>query len=68
MKIKYQSWLDTDDNSCTFAESTRFVKGNCVFDLLSEKASMQYEIEAESWDDAMKEHYSRQGWGEYKKF
>lgn len=36
--------------------------------ILAENSVLMYEIEKETWDECMTEHYTRMGWGNYIPF
>lgn len=63
--MKFQCWKSEDGCSITFAQ-IESIAYQLAHGLLEEDAELQYEIEAETYNQAMQEHYNRQGWGTYR--
>jgi hypothetical protein len=61
--MKFQCWRD--DNGLTFApiETIEMHKRR---GLMESDAEFLYEVEADSWNEAMQKHYDKQGWGIYR--
>lgn len=60
--MKFQCWQNSD--TTTFLPSDR-IQEHRERGLLESDATFQYEIEAETWQEAMQKHYDAQGWGVY---
>ena len=60
--IRYEAWDDEGD--ITFAP-TQNISEQKSKGLISPEAKKLYEIEAESHEEAMTEHYKKMGWSPY---
>ena len=59
---KYECW--SEESGITFTEAENAIKMRKQ-GLISKSAVLLYEIEAQTWDEAMAEHYKKQGWKPY---
>jgi hypothetical protein len=57
----FQCWIDDDDGSLLFTTDEKVIEHRNN-GLLSQEAVLLYEFEAESWTEALSEHYTRQNW------
>lgn len=60
---EYEVWKDESGVTLSTSEGIKEQKQQ---GLLSDSADHLYTIEADSYEDAMKVHYEKMGWGEYK--
>jgi hypothetical protein len=61
--LAHECWEDPEAGQIDFGVVSR--RGDALRAQTNPNARLTYVIEAACWQDAMQEHYDRQGWGLY---